>query len=314
MPRSSGQIRGFVVPVPTPFHEGGRVDEDCVKELMDLYVATKVDALFLLGSFGNGPALRPEERKRVAEVALSQLKGRLPVMVHVGTVDPQTACELGQHARDHGADAIAVVGPYYYNDRPEWEIIEHFRLIGKAVGLPMLVYNNAAYSGYDISPGLMEKLREAAPNIFGSKLAAGTTDQAIRYLGALKQPFSAFIPANNFVEALMRGVKLAGTINPPLASWPELGIQLTESFAKEDLVKTVDVQKRTYAFMGVTGPFRAHGRGTTCELFRARGVPMEQYPRWPTLPFTAEERTRLRDGLERVGFPVVRERAKAAAV
>ena len=301
---SKNDIRGFVVPTPTPFKHGGTVDEACIRELVDMYHKAGVDSMFVLGSFGNGPALKPEERKRVAEVFLEAANGRVPMMIHVGCVDPQTTAELGVHAREHGADAIGVVGPYYYNDRNDWELAEHFRYVDQAVGLPIMIYNNAEYQSYDLTPERMSKIRDAVPNVFGTKLAAGTTDYIKRYLAIMKQPFSAFIPSDNFPTCIIEGVQLAGTINPPLANWPELGMELMRAFQSGDLLKTVEVHKRVGKFMAVLAPFREHGRGTTCEVLKARGISIEQYPRWPTKPFTDDERTRLREGLAKVGFPV----------
>lgn len=302
---SKEEVKGFVVPIPTPFHSAdGSPDEACLRELVDMYMDAKVDAFFVLGSFGNGPAMRPEERKRVAEVVLDRVNNRVPVLIQVGCPDPQTTAELGEHARDHGADGIAIVGPYYYNDRTDWEMVEHFRYIDQRVGLPILIYNNAEYQGYDITPQLMNQMRQAAPNIFGSKLAAGNTDRAKSYLAQLKQPFSAFIPANNFPEALVEGVKLAGTINPPLACFPELGVEHTNAFLSGDLLRLAEVHQRVGKFMAAVAPFKAHARGAWCEVLKARGIHIEQYPRWPSLPFTEEERRQLRANLAKTGFPV----------
>ena len=302
-------IRGFAVPTPTPFKHGGAIDEACTRELAELYVQAGVDAMFVLGSFGNGPAQRPEERKRVAELFLETANGRVPMIIQVGCVDPQTTAELGVHAREHGADAIGIVGPYYYNDRNEWELIEHFRYVDQEVGLPILIYNNAEYQGYDITPELMLKIREAVPNVFATKLAAGTTDYIKRYLAVLKD-FSAFIPARNFPTCLIEGVQLAGTINPGMATWPELGVEQIRAYQSGDLLKTVEMHKRTSEFMSALSPFREHGRGLFCEVLKARGVAIEQYPRWPTKPFTDDERARLREALLKIGFPV-KERVAA---
>jgi dihydrodipicolinate synthase/N-acetylneuraminate lyase len=302
MPWSSNDIRGFVVPVPTPFQVGGAVDEACLRQLVDFYVDAHVDAMFFLGSFGNGPALRPDERKRVAEVALDQLRGRLPALVHVGAVDPQTTCDLAVHAQAYGADAVAVVGPYYYSDHAEWEIVEHFRLVGEAVQLPILVYNNAEYSGYNIPPLLMAKLRQAAPRIFGSKLAMGTTQEAMQYLRVLKDGFTVFVTPYNLVPGMAWGV--GGTISPPLAPWPELGVELIRTIDARDWTAAIALQRRVFALSDCLAPFKAHGRGTQGEMFKARGFPVAQYPRWPTMPFTDDERASLRAALREVGFPV----------
>jgi len=85
------QIRGIVLPSPTVFLEDGSVDEKLMRELTDWFVACGVHAFFILGSYGQGPAMTPEERKKVAEIIVRQVKHRVPVIVHVGAVDPFTA-------------------------------------------------------------------------------------------------------------------------------------------------------------------------------------------------------------------------------
>ncbi|HUR72429.1 MAG TPA: dihydrodipicolinate synthase family protein, partial [Candidatus Limnocylindrales bacterium] len=149
------EVRGVVLPSPTVFREDGSIDEPLMRELTDWFVACGVQAFFILGSYGQGAAMQTEERKRVAEIIVQQVKHRVPVVVHVGAVDPYTAIDLGRHAKAIGAEAIGHVGPYYYADRSEYEIIEHLKMVDRAVGMPMLIYNNPRYSGYNIHPHFM---------------------------------------------------------------------------------------------------------------------------------------------------------------
>ena len=102
------QVRGVVLPSPTVFREDGSVDETLMRELTDWFVACGVHAFFVLGSYGQGPALHPAERKKVAEIIVQQVKHRVPVVVHIGAVDPFTAIELGKHAQSIGAEAVGV--------------------------------------------------------------------------------------------------------------------------------------------------------------------------------------------------------------
>ena len=92
-------IRGMVMPVPTPFLENGEVDEKVFEELLDFYLASGIHAFFINGSYGQGPAMSVEQRKRTAEIAVKRVSHRVPVMVHVGAVDPFTSSDLGRHAR-----------------------------------------------------------------------------------------------------------------------------------------------------------------------------------------------------------------------
>ncbi len=61
-------IRGMLLPIPTVFEEDGRIDVKLMEELTDYYVNSGVNALFVGGSFGQGPAMSLEERKQLSEV------------------------------------------------------------------------------------------------------------------------------------------------------------------------------------------------------------------------------------------------------
>ena len=196
------EVRGVVLPSPTVFRADGSVDEPLMRELTDWFVACGVHAFFILGSYGQGAALQPEERKKVAEIIVQQVKHRVPVVVHIGAVDPYTAIDLGKHAKAIGAEAIGHVGPYYYADRSEYEIIEHLKMVDRAVGMPMLIYNNPRYSGYNIHPQFMARLVEAVPNIFGAKLAMGSVDEAMACMKLVIAPFAAYALARKLVSAM----------------------------------------------------------------------------------------------------------------
>ncbi len=100
------EVRGMVLPSPTVFREDGRVDEPLMRELTEWFVASGVQAFFILGSYGQGAAMHPEERKNVAEIVVQQVKHRVPVVVHIGAVDPlyrhrpRPACQ-GDRCRGH---------------------------------------------------------------------------------------------------------------------------------------------------------------------------------------------------------------------
>jgi len=290
----NNQIRGIVLPSPTVFRADGSVDEKLMRELTDWFVACGVHAFFVLGSYGQGPAMTPDERKKVAEIVVQQVKHRVPVVIHIGAVDPYTAIDLGKHARAIGAEAVGHVGPYYYADRSEYEIIEHLKMVDRAVGMPMLIYNNPRYSGYNIHPGFMARLVESVPNIFGAKLAMGSVDEAMAYLKLVKAPFAPYALASNLVSAMSVGV--AGTISPPLAVTPEIGVELVRAIDAGDAARSLALQKDVIRihdiFLRLAGPF---GRTIYCEAMRLRGFDVKMYPRWPSRPLSRDAYDELRD-------------------
>ena len=288
------QVRGIVLPSPTVFLEDGSIDEKLMRELTDWFIACGVHAFFILGSYGQGPALAPEERKKVAEIIIRQVNHRVPVVVHIGAVDPYAAIDLGKHAKAIGAEAIGHVGPYYYADRSEYEIIEHFKMVDRAIGMPILVYNNPRYSVYNIHPDFMARLVAAVPRIFGAKLAMGSVDEAMAYRKLVKAPFAAYALASNLVSAMSVGV--AGTISPPLAVTPEIGVELVRAIDAGRIDEAFALQKTVIrihdVFLRLAGPF---GRTIYCEAMRLRGFDVKMYPRWPSKPLSREAYDELRD-------------------
>lgn len=298
-------IKGIVMPVPTPFLEDGEVDSGTFQALIDFYLAAGVHALFINGSYGQGPAMSSEQRKKTAEIAVERVRGRRPVIVHVGTVDPFSSADLARHARSIGADAIAIVGPYYYSDHTEYEIIEHFRMVDQAAELPVLVYNNAQYSGYNITPAMMARLVAAVPRIFGSKLAKGSVSEARRYLAAVGRDFSAFALADYLFPGIAAGLK--GTISPPLAPAPEIGVSLVAAVEARDWEQATLLQVKLLEYIAATDPlFSTFGRSAQGEALRMRGFDVRRFPRWPAKPLTDEARAVLRSSLEKLGVPLGR--------
>ena len=68
-------IRGIIPPVVTIFNADGKVDEARYRNHIE-FLANKVHGLFVCGTYGAGPAMTLEERKRVTEIAIDQVNGR----------------------------------------------------------------------------------------------------------------------------------------------------------------------------------------------------------------------------------------------
>jgi dihydrodipicolinate synthase/N-acetylneuraminate lyase len=130
-------ISGMFVPVPTVFDQDGELDRAVYGELIDYYVSHGADALFLMGPFGQGPAMSPGHRKLALEVAIAAAAGRVPVAPNITAVDLFTSRELAQHAQDHGAACVAMIGPYYYGDRTPDDIVAAHRYHPGSIPVPV---------------------------------------------------------------------------------------------------------------------------------------------------------------------------------
>jgi dihydrodipicolinate synthase/N-acetylneuraminate lyase len=292
-------IRGVLLPIITPFDDRVRVDEEMMRRLVDFHINAGVQGLFVLGSTGQGPAMTIEERKQAAAIALDQAKKRTPVVIHVGTADAWSTTDLAEHAAAHGADAVAIVPPYYYSDHTEYEIIAHYKAVHKAVSLPIYIYENPKYSGISIPPGFALRMKEQVPALKGIKVAYGQ-GALLEYVRLL--PDVSIFTGNADLFGLVP-FGLAGMINPPTSFVPELCVALFKALDSKDYLAAVEAQKRVDAAARIVAArLRKWGRVPLQEVYRMRGFAVQRFPKWDTEQMPKEEIGKLERELRDAGI------------
>jgi len=292
-------LRGVLLPIITPFDEKARVDEQMMRQLVEFHIGAGVQGLFVLGSTGQGPAMSVEERQKAAVVALDEARGRVPVVIHVGTADTESTVELAEHAAAHKADAVAIVPPYYYSDHTEYEIVAHYKAVGKAVPLPIFIYENPKYSGISVPPNLATRMKEQVPALKGIKVAYGQ-GALLEYVRLLPD-VSVFTGNADLFGLVPFG--LAGMINPPTSFVPELCVALWKALDSQDYMKAVEPQKKVdTAARLVAAELRKYGRVPLREVFRMRGFDVKRFPKWETEPMPKEAVAKLERELKSAGI------------
>lgn len=156
-------LQGIIPPVCTPLDEDGEVDVASLERLLAFQLDAGVDGLFMLGSSGEAPFLRDDQRDRVVEVTVKVASGRVPVLA--GAIDMTTARVVDQARRlaALGADAVVATAPFYTRiSRPD-ELAAHFREVATAVDLPLVVYEIPVAVVTSVPPQVIAEL--AADNV-----------------------------------------------------------------------------------------------------------------------------------------------------
>ena len=161
-------------------HGGRRSRRPVLQQMAEYAVSVGVHGFFALGSQGRAPRCRRFSASAPARSWSRPVRGRVPIVLHVGTVDTQTTLDLARHAEQIGADAVAVVPPFYY-DHDEYEIIAHYRAVARAVDLPIFIYNNPRYSRIQIGPPLAKKIVGELPSVVAMKDSYGSLDDLLAY-------------------------------------------------------------------------------------------------------------------------------------
>jgi len=168
-------FRGVMPALVTPFREG-QVDEAAFVKLVERQVVGGVHGVVPVGTTGETSTLSHDEHRRVVELCVQTVKGRVPVIAGAGSNSTAEAIELARHGKAVGADAVLVVTPYY--NRPSQEgLYAHYAAINDAVQIPIFVYNVPSRTSVDISDATLARLARL-PNIVGIKDATGDMTRA----------------------------------------------------------------------------------------------------------------------------------------
>jgi len=168
-------FKGSLVAMITPFTESGEVDEKGIKELVEFHIKNGTNGIVPCGTTGESPTLSHEEHKKVVDITIEAVAGRIPVIAGTGSNSTREAFDLTSHAKKAGADAALVVVPYY-NKPTQKGLYLHYKKLAEEIDIPIIVYNVPSRTGTNLLPETLAKLAQLK-NIAAVKEASGNLDQ-----------------------------------------------------------------------------------------------------------------------------------------
>ncbi|WP_137940090.1 dihydrodipicolinate synthase family protein [Chitinivorax sp. B] len=166
-------LEGIIAYPITPFHaELGNPDLPTLRKLIDKLIHDGAHAIAPLGSTGESAYLTDDEWEAVAEAAIKQVARRVPVVVGISDLTTRNAVRRARFAAQAGADVVMVI-PVSYWKLSEADITAHYRAIADAIDIPIMLYNNPATSGIDMSPELIVNMVKQIDNITMVKESSG---------------------------------------------------------------------------------------------------------------------------------------------
>ncbi|SCW96508.1 dihydrodipicolinate synthase family protein [Pseudomonas sp. NFACC05-1] len=231
---STPNIHGIIGYTITPFSTDGQgLDLDALGRSIDRLIDSGVHAIAPLGSTGEGAYLSDAEWDQVSEFSIARVAGRVPTVVSVSDLTTAKAVRRARFAQAKGADVVMVL-PASYWKLSEAEILAHYQAIGASIDLPIMLYNNPATSGIDMSVELILRIFNAVDNVTMVKESTGDIQRMhkLQLLGEGQVPF--YNGCNPLaLEAFAAGAKGWCTAAPNLI--PQLNLDLYAAVLANDL-------------------------------------------------------------------------------
>jgi 4-hydroxy-tetrahydrodipicolinate synthase len=155
--------------LPTPFDARGELDEGSLRRVIDLFISAGVNGVTALGVTGEVARLEDAERRRVLEVVVEHVNGRIGVAAGTTADGTRSCINHSRHARDIGATAVMVSPPRMPKLNSE-AVVRHYMALSEAVDIEIVVQDYPPISGYTMEPALLARIAQLIPRARTIKL------------------------------------------------------------------------------------------------------------------------------------------------
>jgi dihydrodipicolinate synthase/N-acetylneuraminate lyase len=162
------RFTGVMPAMTTAFDTDLNVDHAFIARHAQWLIENGCTGIICLGSLGEAPTLRFEEKIEILKTVVAALDGKFPVVAAISALSTGEAVELARAAQTAGCTGLMILPPYVY--KGDWrENKAHVAAILKATRLTGMLYNNPVSYGVDYLPEQIAELAQEFPNLAAVK-------------------------------------------------------------------------------------------------------------------------------------------------
>lgn len=286
----------------TPLHDDV-VDEAAFAGLIERLVAAGVDSITALGSTGSYAYLTPEERARVARLAVEHA-GSTPVVVGVGGLRTSHVLAHVDSAEDAGAAGVLLTPMTYQPLTPD-DVFELYRTVTEHTQLPVIVYDNPGTTHFMFTTDLYARIAQLR-GIVSIKVPGVPSDpgKAREHVAGIR----AVVPEH--VTIGVSGDAFAATgLNAGCEAWysviggtlPEPALTITRAAQAGHAGDAVAESERLAPLWALFAEYGGSLR-VTAAIAEHLGLAPQQCLPLPIQGLTGEQRARVADVVDQLGL------------
>jgi len=295
---------GVIPAVLLPFDSDLKIDEAAYRShLRDLLHVEGISALTINGHSSEVHSLSSGEQKKVLDISLEEIDGKVPIVCGVYADGSQKAATLARQAETAGADCLLVfpssVFMFGVRHRDEM-VVNHFRIIAETNDLPIIAFNYSLSGGLGYTTETLVKLAEKIPQVVAIKDWCNNPvqhEKNIRVLHNLGRPFSVLSTHSAWLMAsLIMGVD--GLLSGAGSVIADLQVQLWRAVKGNNLAGAIDLSDRIWAISSVfySNPvLDMHNRMKEALVLLGKQKTANVRP--PLMKLSNHEISRIREGL-----------------
>jgi 4-hydroxy-tetrahydrodipicolinate synthase len=290
----------FVISI-TPFGEGGTFDEPAVRGHFRRLAAAGIGVYVGGGGSGEGYALTGEETRRLLEIAVDELKGKVPARA-MGC-EPRNSADMidfVEMVEELGIEATQIYSlDQGHGHRPTHdEIFRYFDDILGAIRVPAILSTHQSV-GYQVPVPMLVDFAQRYEHLVG----VNVSHQDLLYLTAIVDALSDRLDIHVGgphlgLTALSLGAN--GYLSSEGNLAPNTCVGVIEAYRQHDAEKMTSLFGKVLRLSGALYP--AGGIRATKAVLNALGLP-GGYPRPPQLPVPPERAAGIVELVTQLGVP-----------
>ena len=235
-------FRGIFTPNLVPLDEGGAIRESELRRYTDWLIERGVHGLYPNGSTGEFTRFTPEERRRIIEIMVDQVGGRVPILAGAAEANVRETLAACEHYAALGVRAVAIVSPFYYKLSPE-SVYAYFKEIGDHTPVDVTLYNIPMFAS-PIDVPTLQRLAGECERIVAIKDSSGELPFMMEMIEAVRplRPDFAFLTGWDAALMPMLLIGCDGGTNATSGIAPELTRALYDATRAGDLERARTLQ------------------------------------------------------------------------
>jgi 1-pyrroline-4-hydroxy-2-carboxylate deaminase len=215
---------GVMPAMTTAFDKDCNVDHAFVARHAQWLVENGCTGIVCLGSLGEAPTLKFQEKIEVLKTVVAALRGKTPTVAAISSLSTAESVDLAKAAQAVGCEGLMILPPYVY--KGDWrESKAHVAAILKATPLPGLLYNNPVSYGTDFLPEQIAELAAEYSNLAAVKESSTDVRRVTAICALLGDRIAPFVGVDDaIVEAI--GVGAVGWIAGLVNAFPRESVDL----------------------------------------------------------------------------------------
>ncbi len=242
----SVKFKGVFVPMVTIFKENEEISYEKIKEQVEFLIEAGVNGIITNAATSEFFSLNINERKKIDELVVKQVNGRIKVWNGTAACATKDVVELSKHSEYIGSDGVMVI-PHYYIPLGENETFKHFEKLCKEIKIPVIIYNCPQVSYVNIGPSLLLRIIKNVSNDIYVKDSSNSLNNIQDIIYRTENNIGIFCGEEPiYLEALYVGC--VGIIPLLANAFPEIFIKIYDLVEKNNFI---EAKKLHYKYLSL---------------------------------------------------------------